>query len=540
VKLAGVGSVSTPDATDAVKGIVELATPTEATAGSDTTRAVTPAGLKSALAAQVGSASAPAAPTAGQVWVDSSTSPSTIKVWNGTAWVPQAGSTITSSTAPTTPATGQIWIDTSASPSVTKIWDGTAWVVATPDGSAATAIANDAKYATKAELQAEDLWDRAGTEITPKTAGDSVFTTGAVKVGGTTAAPNLQIKSDGGIVANTDGLVYDAAQKRLAIGTTSPAEKLEIQNGSISIGSSSNTSTTNTLVAGYGYIMSGTKYGNVSIRSTYDNVNNSGQLEFYTSNGPTTSTERACIDSSGRLLVGTSSSSSALTRTIELHGAGSDVGQPAFQVYAFPGTGASDCSYLQLFRSRGSSVGTNTIVASGDRLGMVRFSGANGSGYDSAAEIYAEVDGTPGAAGDMPGRLVFSTTSDGASSPTERMRITNEGVQAYNQAAPAAVDTTATLTVANLKTGIITSSTAAAVTMTLPTGTDTEAGFSGVYTNMTFEWTVINTGATNAVTIAAGTGHTIVGSATVAASNSGRFATRRTAANTFVTYRLSS
>jgi len=58
---------------------------------------------------------------------------------------------------------------------------------------------------------------------------------------------------------------------------------------------------------------------------------------------------------------------------------------------------------------------------------MIGWSGANGSGYDRAAAIYAEVDGTP-SAGDMPGRLVFSTTADGASSPTERMRITNGGV----------------------------------------------------------------------------------------------------------------
>jgi len=56
---------------------------------------------------------------------------------------------------------------------------------------------------------------------------------------------------------------------------------------------------------------------------------------------------------------------------------------------------------------------------------MIRWSGTNGTGYDIAAEIYAEVDGTPGA-GDMPGRLVFSTTADGASSSTERMRITSD------------------------------------------------------------------------------------------------------------------
>jgi hypothetical protein len=43
-----------------------------------------------------------------------------------------------------------------------------------------------------------------------------------------------------------------------------------------------------------------------------------------------------------------------------------------------------------------------------------------------AASIQAFVDGTPGA-NDMPGRLVFSTTADGASSPTERMRINSAG-----------------------------------------------------------------------------------------------------------------
>jgi hypothetical protein len=43
-----------------------------------------------------------------------------------------------------------------------------------------------------------------------------------------------------------------------------------------------------------------------------------------------------------------------------------------------------------------------------------------------AATISAEVDGTPGA-DDMPGRLVFSTTEDGESSPTARMRIDSNG-----------------------------------------------------------------------------------------------------------------
>jgi hypothetical protein len=167
-------------------------------------------------------------------------------------------------------------------------------------------------------------------------------------------------------------------------------------------------------------------------------------------------------------------------------------------------------------------------------LGWVDFTDAAGS---VGASIRAETELNWGAS-DYPSRLVFSTTAGGASSPTERFRITNDGVKAYDQPAPAAVNATATLTVANLKTGIITSTSALATDMTLPTGTATQSGFSGTYDNFTFEWSVINTGP-SLVRVLAGTAHTIVGSGSVATGTSGRFASRRTAANTFVTYRLS-
>ena len=54
------------------------------------------------------------------------------------------------------------------------------------------------------------------------------------------------------------------------------------------------------------------------------------------------------------------------------------------------------------------------------------FQGSDGNSYETGAQIVAEVDGTPGD-GDMPGRLVFKTTADGASSASERIRITNAG-----------------------------------------------------------------------------------------------------------------
>ena len=101
-----------------------------------------------------------------------------------------------------------------------------------------------------------------------------------------------------------------------------------------------------------------------------------------------------------------------------------------------------------------------------------------------------------------------------------------------------AVNTSATLTVANLLSQVITSSTAAAVTGTLMTGTVLDAG-SSFNVGDAFDFTVINTGGTNAFTVATATGWTLVGSMTVALSTSGRFRFQKTAANTFTMYRMS-
>jgi len=120
-----------------------------------------------------------------------------------------------------------------------------------------------------------------------------------------------------------------------------------------------------------------------------------------------------------------------------------------------------------------------------------------------------------------------------------RVQISRDGFYRYSQPAPAAVNSTATLTVANLQAGIITTTTAAAVDLTLPTGTNVEGGFAVNSNGLTMQWSVINTGS-NSATVLAATDHTLVGSGVVAAGSSGRFATRRTAANTYVTYRLGS
>jgi hypothetical protein len=98
-----------------------------------------------------------------------------------------------------------------------------------------------------------------------------------------------------------------------------------------------------------------------------------------------------------------------------------------------------------------------------------------------------------------------------------------------------------TLTIAQLLTTIIQVTQTAAVTLVLPTGTLTDAGvLNGLgVTNNSFLWILINTGsASGAITLSAGTGHTYVGSATVAIGTSAQFQTVKTATNTYVTYRI--
>ena len=84
-------------------------------------------------------------------------------------------------------------------------------------------------------------------------------------------------------------------------------------------------------------------------------------------------------------------------------------------------------SGLYIGKSRNATIGSNTIVQDDDELGRITFSGDDGTDINSeGAKIVASVDGTPGS-NDMPGRLQFYTTADGAASPTERLRIYSGG-----------------------------------------------------------------------------------------------------------------
>lgn len=128
--------------------------------------------------------------------------------------------------------------------------------------------------------------------------------------------------------------------------------------------------------------------------------------------------ERMRIDSSGNVGIGTNNPNFQF----DLQGTG---GSPMAltRFGAFPSS-----TSISLQHSRGATVGSNVILQANDIFGSILFAGANGTGYDTGAMIRAEVDGTPGATNDMPGRLMFHTTPDGSSGALERMRIDAAGI----------------------------------------------------------------------------------------------------------------
>ena len=146
-------------------------------------------------------------------------------------------------------------------------------------------------------------------------------------------------------------------------------------------------------------------------------------LRFFTDGS---SNERLRIDNDGRLLIGTTSAVTnvfTFNPVVQVEGTTANTSRIT-AIRNADATGAYP-SFIGV-KSRGTSNGSYTIVQDDDKIGAVQFGGADGAKFLAGCSIFGEVDGTPGL-NDMPGRLVFHTTADGASSPTERMRLDSSG-----------------------------------------------------------------------------------------------------------------
>jgi hypothetical protein len=191
----------------------------------------------------------------------------------------------------------------------------------------------------------------------------------------------------------------------------------------------------------------------------YENSN----INFYTNN-----TFRGAWANTGQLLIGTAT-------PIDI------TGLSAFPTLQFVGTSAVQMVGIQYsadtigpvfnqLKSRGATVGTQGLVLQDDEFGRFQFRGSDGVNFQAGASIRALVDGVA-AAGSMPGRLILMTTPTGATTPVERMRISQNGNvrvldllqlkrRAVDFTSQATANTTTTLTSASNGVQIFTGTTA--------------------------------------------------------------------------------
>jgi hypothetical protein len=203
------------------------------------------------------------------------------------------------------------------------------------------------------------------------------------------------------------------------------------------------------------------------------------------------------------------------------------------------GTAMDDAASGQALGVRlNTAQGTVVIVASAAlaTVGTVVYGAAAGK----VSAVYSPTDAY---------KVLHTASGDGAQ--VEAQYLGREVTRYGSQGAPTAETGAATISAADIASGIVTltQSTGGTVALTLDTGTAMDAGFPLVPVDGYVDWTLINLSAAAADTgtVTAASGHTVVGTMVCQSAHSTtglihgnalRLRSRRTAANTWVTYRL--
>jgi hypothetical protein len=229
-----------------------------------------------------------------------------------------------------------------------------------------------------------------------------------------------------------------------AVGTVFPAERMRIDSaGDVGIGTTNPTARLNVVDA----------TSQDAVRITQTGTGNALVVEDSANPDSTP----FVVTADGNVGIGTTAPTTGLTI----------VRDGSSQINFIRNSDNASPPFFASIKRRGTEA-TKVIVNNNDQSLAIQAYGYDGATDRALAEIGAFVDGIPGS-GDMPGRLVFSTTADGASSPTERMRINNVGFTtltgSFGRGAP--VTKTGNFTLADTENWIICNG-VGSITVTLP------------------------------------------------------------------------
>ena len=238
------------------------------------------------------------------------------------------------------------------------------------------------------------------------------------------AAVDFRVEGD----TDTHLLMVDGSSDKVGIGEDVPEGKLHIFTGDASVGPNSDAD--ELVVEGSGEtgisILSGaSNSGTINFGdSGDDNVgsifydHSSNYLAFKTGGA-----EGMRVQSNGKLYINhTEDISTGTTHQLQVA-----KNNTAASMVVHAGLNTDGAGNYTLSKSRNATPGSSTIVQNNDVLGTFRWIAADGNDLNSiAGTIDCRIDGTPGQ-DDVPTRMSFGVAPDGANSPTERFRISQNG-----------------------------------------------------------------------------------------------------------------
>ena len=299
-----------------------------------------------------------------------------------------------SSSAPSTTAAYMFWADTTSGTLKIRNSSDNAWVellqldgtLTLEDGSASTpGLAFRDDLNTGIYSSGDDRFNiaTAGVERMELNTTSTIFNEDGADV-------DFRIEGD----TDTNLFRLDASVDRIGIGISAPQQKLHIAVSDSGAANIAFTNSTTGSGSGDGLVigLTGGEDGQI-------NMQESANLKFSTAD-----TEHMRIDSSGRVLVGTSTSKST------------SAGQ--YGLLNIQGGAGTTENFVAFSRNEAASA-----MSADDEVSNLTFT--DSVGYEFA-RIKVLADAATGTA-DTPGRLVLLTTPDGASAAQERLRIDKDG-----------------------------------------------------------------------------------------------------------------